>query len=106
MAQRNEIKLAERILQLDKLRDELYEELLQSMGSKGNELLRRLQNAWCLLEGGNTLATQLRKGLDRLKKYYIKKLTESDFIDSSVKLQSLTISELASLYKKSIPTKK
>ncbi|WP_179301768.1 hypothetical protein [Neobacillus jeddahensis] len=45
MVQRHEIKLAERILQLDKLRDELYEELMKTMGSKGNELLRRLQNA-------------------------------------------------------------
>jgi len=45
MSQRNEIKLAIRILQLDKLRDELYEELLKSMGTKGNELLRKLQNA-------------------------------------------------------------
>ena len=45
MAHRNEIKLAEKILQLDKLRDELYEELMKTMGSKGNELLRRLQNS-------------------------------------------------------------
>jgi hypothetical protein len=45
MAHGNEIKLAEKILQLDKLRDELYEELMKSMGSKGNELLRRIQNA-------------------------------------------------------------
>jgi len=44
MSQRNAIILAERILQLDRLRDELYEELMKTMGSKGNELLRRLQN--------------------------------------------------------------
>jgi len=44
MYQRIDIKLAERILQLDKLRDELYEELMKNMGSQANELLRRLQN--------------------------------------------------------------
>ncbi|MBT2697366.1 MULTISPECIES: hypothetical protein [Bacillaceae] len=44
MYRRNDIKLAERILQLDKLRDELYEELMKTMGSQANELLRRLQN--------------------------------------------------------------
>jgi hypothetical protein len=44
MYRRVDIKLAERILQLDKLRDELYEELMKTMGSKANELLRRLQN--------------------------------------------------------------
>jgi hypothetical protein len=44
MYRRNDIKLAERILQLDKLRDELYEELMKAMGSQANELLRRLQN--------------------------------------------------------------
>jgi hypothetical protein len=45
MAKRDEIQLAQRILQLDRLRDELYEELMKTMGSKGSELLRRLQNA-------------------------------------------------------------
>jgi hypothetical protein len=39
-----DIKLAERILQLDKLRDELYEELMKTMGSQAGDLLRRLQN--------------------------------------------------------------
>jgi hypothetical protein len=45
MNQRYEIKLAMQILQLDKLRDELYEELMKTMGNKGPELLRKLQNA-------------------------------------------------------------
>ncbi|MBO0959786.1 hypothetical protein J1P26_08620 [Neobacillus sp. MM2021_6] len=45
MTQRYEVTLAKRILQLDQLRDELYEELLKTMGPKGKELLRRLQNA-------------------------------------------------------------
>ncbi|MEH6994378.1 hypothetical protein V7075_16950 [Neobacillus drentensis] len=44
MYRTNEIKLAERIIQLDKLRDELYEELLKKIGTKGHELLRALQN--------------------------------------------------------------
>lgn len=44
MYRTNEIKLAERIIQLDKLRDELYEELLEKIGTKGHELLRALQN--------------------------------------------------------------
>ncbi len=44
MYRTNEIKLAERIIQLDKLRDELYEELLKKLGTKGYELLRALQN--------------------------------------------------------------
>ncbi|MEH7118442.1 hypothetical protein V7128_13600 [Neobacillus vireti] len=45
MNHRYEVKLALQILQLDKLRDELYEELMKTMGSKGHELLRKLQNA-------------------------------------------------------------
>jgi phosphate uptake regulator len=44
MYRNSEIKLAERIIQLDKLRDELYEELLKKIGTKGHELLRALQN--------------------------------------------------------------
>jgi hypothetical protein len=44
MYQTDEIKLAEKILQLDKLRDELYEELMEAMGSKAHELLRAIQN--------------------------------------------------------------
>ncbi len=39
-----EIKLAEQIIKLDRLRDELYEELLSTMGSRAHELLRKLQN--------------------------------------------------------------
>jgi len=44
MYQNEAIKLAEAILRLDELRDELYEELMKIMGSKGSELLRTLQN--------------------------------------------------------------
>nr|WP_263323268.1 hypothetical protein [Neobacillus sp. Marseille-Q6967] len=40
-----EVKLAEKILQLDKLRDELYEELMMKLGSHAHELLRTLQNS-------------------------------------------------------------
>jgi hypothetical protein len=47
MYRRIDIKLAERILQLDKLRDELYEELMKTMGSQASDLLRRLQNYQC-----------------------------------------------------------
>lgn len=41
----NEVQLAEKILQLDKLRDELYEELMMKLGSRAHELLRTLQNS-------------------------------------------------------------
>jgi hypothetical protein len=44
MYQRQEIQLAEKILQLDRLRDELYEELMKVMGPQANDLLRKLQN--------------------------------------------------------------
>jgi two-component SAPR family response regulator len=44
MYEKDEIKLAEKILQLDQLRDELYEELMQALGSRAHELLRALQN--------------------------------------------------------------
>jgi hypothetical protein len=44
MYRKNEIILAETILQLDKKRDELYEELMKMLGGKAHELLRRLQN--------------------------------------------------------------
>ncbi|MEH7108809.1 MULTISPECIES: hypothetical protein [Bacillaceae] len=44
MYQKRDIKLAMRILELDQLRDELYEELLKGLGSKATELLRKLQN--------------------------------------------------------------
>ncbi|MEC1522339.1 hypothetical protein P9D43_10000 [Neobacillus niacini] len=40
----NDIKLAERILQLDKRRDELYEELMKKLGSHAHELIRAIQN--------------------------------------------------------------
>jgi hypothetical protein len=44
MYRSNEIKLAEQILQLDKLRDELYEELMKKLGSRAHELIRKVQN--------------------------------------------------------------
>ncbi|MDN3017471.1 hypothetical protein PH210_14835 [Paenibacillus sp. BSR1-1] len=44
MYQKNDIQLAEKILKLDQLRDELYEELMKTLGSRANELLRKLQN--------------------------------------------------------------
>lgn len=44
MELKREIKLAEQILQLDKLRDELYEELLTKLGSHAHEFLRKVQN--------------------------------------------------------------
>jgi hypothetical protein len=44
MYRTNEIMLAEQILQLDKLRDELYEELMKRLGSRAHELIRTLQN--------------------------------------------------------------
>lgn len=44
MNQKNSVRLAKTILLLDKLRDELYEELMKNLGSRGHELLRRLQN--------------------------------------------------------------
>jgi hypothetical protein len=44
MYKANEIKLAEKILQLDKQRDELYEELARALGPSAFELLRMMQN--------------------------------------------------------------
>lgn len=44
MYRKNEIKLAEKILMLDRLRDELYEELMKTLGVRAHELLRTLQN--------------------------------------------------------------
>ncbi|MDM5328772.1 hypothetical protein [Neobacillus sp. CF12] len=44
MYRTNDVQLAERILQLDKLRDELYEELMIKLGSQAHELIRALQN--------------------------------------------------------------
>ena len=40
----NEMQLAEMIVQLDIMRDQLYEDLQNRVGSKGNELLRSVQN--------------------------------------------------------------
>lgn len=39
-----EFQLAEKIIQLDLLRDELYEELLKTFGSRTHEFLRAVQN--------------------------------------------------------------
>ena len=44
MYQKNEIKLAETIIFLDLLRDELYEQLMIAIGAQANELLRSVQN--------------------------------------------------------------
>lgn len=44
MYKTNEIDLAKKILYLDRLRDELYEELMNKLGSRALELLRALQN--------------------------------------------------------------
>jgi hypothetical protein len=44
MFRSNEIKLAEQILKLDKLRDELFEELMKKLGSRAHELIREVQN--------------------------------------------------------------
>jgi hypothetical protein len=40
-----EVQLAERIIQLDLLRDELYEQLLMTYGWKAQEFLRAVQNS-------------------------------------------------------------
>ncbi len=39
-----ELQLAERIIQLDLLRDELYEELMETLGNRTHEFLRAVQN--------------------------------------------------------------
>ncbi len=52
------------------------------------------------------MTTHLRRGLERLRLFYINKLEKSDFNYSSAELQSLTISDLEILYKKSMPSKK
>ncbi|WP_409302620.1 hypothetical protein [Peribacillus sp. SCS-155] len=40
----NEVLLAEKIIQLDILRDQLYEELIMMAGNRTHELLRFMQN--------------------------------------------------------------
>ena len=45
MKNRRNEQLAELIIQLDVLRDELYEELLGHCGSRAEDLLRLLQNS-------------------------------------------------------------
>ncbi|WP_413303110.1 hypothetical protein AA0X95_25400 [Bacillus sp. 1P10SD] len=55
------------------------------------------------------MATHLRKGLERLKQFYIKKLMESEQQSggtSASELHTLTIRELANLYKKTYPANK
>ncbi|PLS03260.1 Fur-regulated basic protein FbpA [Neobacillus cucumis] len=52
------------------------------------------------------MTTHLRRGLERLRQFYINKLVKSDLFYSSTELQSLTISELEILYKKTMPSKK
>lgn len=44
MKKSREIQLAEKIIQLDILRDELYEELLTTYGWRAQEFLRAVQN--------------------------------------------------------------
>jgi hypothetical protein len=44
MYKASEIMLAEKILQLDKQRDELYEELAKTLGPSAFELIRMIQN--------------------------------------------------------------
>lgn len=44
MKHKREITLAQQILILDRLRDELFEELLAALGSNAHEFLRQLQN--------------------------------------------------------------
>lgn len=41
----NEMQLAEMIIQLDLLRDQLYEELQNSFGSRSQDFLRTVQNS-------------------------------------------------------------
>jgi hypothetical protein len=52
------------------------------------------------------LAAQLRRGIERLKQFYIKKLAASGNDWTTTELHSLTIRELENLYKKSLPYKK
>jgi hypothetical protein len=44
MKNEKELRLAEQIIQLDLLRDELYEELLKTFGCRTHEFLRTVQN--------------------------------------------------------------
>jgi hypothetical protein len=44
MYHQNEVKMAEKIIQLDLLRDQLYEELMQMIGNGAPDLLRKIQN--------------------------------------------------------------
>ncbi|MBY0098924.1 hypothetical protein [Mesobacillus maritimus] len=45
MKKSKEVQLAERIIQLDLLRDELYEQLLMTYGWRAQEFLRAVQNS-------------------------------------------------------------
>jgi hypothetical protein len=44
MYQLNEIEMAQKIIQLDRLRDEIFEELMELLGSDAYNLLRTIQN--------------------------------------------------------------
>jgi hypothetical protein len=44
MYRKSDINLAEAIIVLDMIRDQLYEELMETLGMQAQELLRRLQN--------------------------------------------------------------
>ncbi|WP_199478331.1 hypothetical protein [Peribacillus saganii] len=39
-----EVKLVEKIIEIDLLRDQLYEELIQILGPRTDELIRKIQN--------------------------------------------------------------
>ncbi|WP_420491678.1 Fur-regulated basic protein FbpA [Neobacillus drentensis] len=54
-----------------------------------------------LIKERRRLGKHLRDGIERLRNFYIKKLLESGILQSSdPKITSLTISELAGIYKK------
>lgn len=44
MDQRNALSLAKQIIELDLLRDEILENLLQLVGEQAHDLLRKVQN--------------------------------------------------------------
>lgn len=60
-----EVKLAEQIIQLDILRDELYEELLTTFGWRAQEFLRAVQNRQCLVTSKvGTQAVSMKESRD------------------------------------------
>lgn len=96
MEMKKEIKLAEQILKLDRLRDELYEELLITLGANAHEFLRSLQNY--KLRWSVVMSNQLRAAIEKAKKYYIKKIIAAGLYDSDRELSHLTLSELERIY--------